>query len=80
MHVIFIGSDLQKLDLIPLLNGQTYFLDHFIYSHIDYRPPVLRWKHQMIEQYCHVMTLVQIDTHPTNLLHAASGGEFTLRD
>ena len=29
----------------------------------------------MIEQYRDVMTLMQIDTHPANLLHAASGGE-----
>ena len=75
VNVILIGADFQKLDLIAPLNGQTHFFDHFVNLGIDHRSPVLRRKDEVIEQYRDVVTLMQIDTHPANLLHAASGGE-----
>jgi hypothetical protein len=80
VNVILIGAYFQELDLIPALDRQTHFFDRLIDLGIDDRSPILRWKDQMIEQYRDVMTLVQIDAHRANLLHAASGGEFTLRD
>jgi hypothetical protein len=42
---------------------------------IEYYTPVFRRKHHVVQQYCYIVTLVQILAHASILRHAASGGE-----
>jgi hypothetical protein len=64
MDMVFICSNLQKLNLIPLLNFQTHFFERLVYFLINHYPAILGWKHQMVEQDRNVMTFMDILTHP----------------
>ena len=61
--MILIRSNFQKFHLISLFDIQTHFLQHPINLTIKHRSPVLGWKHQMVDQYRYIMTLMYILTH-----------------
>jgi|GEM_PF-4321906 len=61
--MILVCPNLQKPHLIALLNFQTNFLQNFIHLIIEYDSPILGWKHQMIYQYCYIMTLMYEFAH-----------------
>jgi len=63
MNMILIRSNFQKFHLISLFDIQTHFLQHPINLTIKHRSPVLGWKHQMVDQYRYIMTLMYILTH-----------------
>ena len=63
MNMILICANLQKFHLIPLLNIQTDFFQNIIYMVIKYCTPILGWKHQMVYQYCYIVTLMYVFAH-----------------
>lgn len=67
MNVVFVCAYLQKLDLVPLLDLKTHLLQNLLYIIVKYHPPVLRRKHQVIQQGSDVVTLVDVLTHSYRL-------------
>ena len=67
MDVVFIRSNLQKLDLIPLLYPKAHLFENIIYIIVKHRPSVLRRKYQVVQQFSDVMTLVDVLAHPSRL-------------
>jgi len=63
MHMIPIGSHLQKCYLIPLRYLQTYFLQNNVHLIGEYYPAVLRGADKMVHQQGNIMTLTDKLAH-----------------
>ncbi len=67
MNVIFIHPYLQELYLIALLYLQTNVSNNPIYCFIKYAPSIFRRKHQVIQQYCYIVALINVLAHASTL-------------
>ena len=67
MNVIFVRSNFQKLDLVPLFDSKARLFEYLVNLFIDYSPSVLRRKHDVVQQYRDVVTLVYVFAHPRRL-------------
>src|SRR6266567_8339787 len=67
MNVIFIHPYLQELYLIALLYLQTNVSNNPIYCFIKYGPSIFRRKHQVIQQYCYIVALMNVLAHASTL-------------
>jgi hypothetical protein len=63
MDMIPISPDLQKSQLISLLNIQTDLLQHLIHLVVKYHAPVLGWKYQMVYQNCYIVASMYVLAH-----------------
>ena len=52
--MIFVGANLRKLDIMPLISAKADFFVYFVKHHSS----VLRWEYQVIDQHYHVVVLV----------------------
>ena len=85
MHMIRIGADLDKLDLVAARNLQTPLAQNTIYALLKPHTAILGGKHRVIQQNAHVVTFVDQTVHPKSQthpsfskpIHAASGGVST---
>ena len=73
MHVVLVGSDLQKLHLISVLNFYTYVFHHSIHILIEYGTPILCRKDHVVYQYRNVVTLMHIFAHLSTLRRKRRG-------
>ena len=67
MHMISIRSNLQKLDLVALLNLKARLTQNRVNLSIKHYSAVLRRKHQVIHQHRYIVALVDVLTHPQSL-------------
>ena len=67
MNMVLIGPNLQKLQLIPSLKGQTDLLENTVNGLVEDSTTILRRKNQMIEKNGDVVALMNILTHPATL-------------
>ena len=63
MHMIVVGTYLQKFHLISFLNFYTYLLQYIVYICVKHRSSVLRWKYEMVEKHGNIMALMNIFAH-----------------
>ena len=63
MHMVLFNPNLNKNNLVSLGNLQTYFLQNQINLFREYYPPVFGRAHQMIQEYRHIMMLMDIFAH-----------------
>ena len=75
MNMVFVGTNLQKLNLIPICYLKTDFLQYFVYMWIENRSPVFRRKHQVIQQYRDIVTLMNVLAHEPILRRKRRGIE-----
>ncbi len=73
--MIFVSSNLHKLNLISLFDLKTNIPYYAVYSLVDHCPTILRREHQVIQQNRNIVTLMSIFAHPP-FYYAASGGEY----
>ena len=71
--MIFICSDLQKFQLVTILQFKTYISKCLIYCLIEHSATIFRWKYQVIKQCCYVMSLMYIFAH-ANILRPKDRG------
>ena len=64
VNMIFVCSNLKKINAVSFWNIQTYPFDFFINLFRKYHLSLFCWAHQVIQEYGHIMAFVQIDTHP----------------
>ena len=63
MNMVLVGTNLQKLHLIPICNLKTDLLQYLVHLWIENRSPIFRRKHQVIQQYRDVVALVNVLAH-----------------
>ena len=72
--MVFVSPYFQKLYLIAFFDIQTNIFKFMFYRLIKHRSSVLRWKYQVIQQDCNIVTLMNIFTYSP--IFAASCGEY----
>jgi len=60
MNVIFVCPYLPKMNLISLLNLNTYFLQRLIYCFAEYHSAIFGWTYKMIQQYRNIMRFMNV--------------------
>jgi len=73
MNVILVCANLQKLYLIAVRYLQAYFLQYLVNMIVDHRPSILGRKYQVVQQYRHVVALVDVFAHPFKATPQAAG-------
>ena len=63
MHMILICANLQEFYLVSFLDVHTHVLHNIVHMIIKYCTPIFGRKHQMVYQYCYVMTLMYVFAH-----------------
>ena len=77
VHVVPVGPDLQKRNVVPGGNLQTDVPEGRVHLGGEHRPAVLRGAHQMVEQDGDIVAPVDVFAHTSSLPHgpdAASRG------
>lgn len=69
------NPNLKKFDLISLLNVQAHFFGDSVSILVKHHSSVLRWKHQVVHQRPHFVTLVNVFAHPERFV-----GDLTWHD
>src|ERR1051325_5869685 len=77
MHVVFVGANLQKRDLVAFANPHANFFEFLVYLRAKHYAAVLGWTNDVVQQYRDVMALVDEAAHSSSILFAASCGELT---
>ena len=77
MHVVFVGADLQKRNLIAFADLEANLFELLVYFLAKYHSAVLGWTNDVVQQYRNVMALVDEAAHSSSILFAASCGELT---
>jgi len=83
VHVVPVGPDLQKRNVVPGGNLQTDVPEGRVHLGGEHRPPVLRGADQMVEQDGDIVAPVDVFAHTPSLPHgpdAASRGVSTLNE
>lgn len=63
MHMVFVGADFEKVNVVSFRYFKTGGLDDLIYRFWNNHTTVLRWAHDVIQQTTYVVAFVQIETH-----------------
>ena len=74
MHMVFVRSDLQKPDLMPLADFDTNLFEFLVYFRTKYHSTVLRWTNDVVQQYRNVMALVDVATHSSIIISQQAAG------
>ena len=69
MHMIPIGSNFQKRDLIALGDVEAHCLQHLIDFFTEHDSTIFRWAHYMVEEERLVVSLEDMFAHSPILLH-----------
>jgi hypothetical protein len=83
VHVVPVGPDLQKRNVVPGGNLQTDVPEGRVHLGGEHRPAVLRGADQMVEQDGDIVATVDVFAHTPSLPHgpdAASRGVSTLKE
>ena len=60
IHMVAIGANFQKADLVALSDLQTHLAHGGIYPRVKHHAPIFGWTDQMGKQNRYVVTFVQI--------------------
>ena len=71
MHVILIGSNLHKMNLVSFRNAHADLLQGILDCFGECLPPILRRAYYVVEEESLVVLLVDMFAHPSILLHSA---------
>ncbi len=74
MHMVFVSSDLNKMDFVPLLDLQTYFLKRVLHVLCKDFPSMLRGAHNVVEKKGLVVVFKDMFTHSSILTHNEKQG------
>lgn len=58
MYMILVCSYLQKFQLVTFFQLKTNIMQRPVHSIIKYSTTIFRWKHQMVYQYCNIMSFM----------------------
>ena len=64
MDVVFIGTNLNEVDLKPFPDPHTHFLQRVFYFFGKYLPSVLRWTYDVVKQQRLIVSLEDMLAHP----------------
>ena len=73
MHMVLVGPNFDKLDLIALRNVQTDLFQNFIHMTIKHRSAIFGWTNKMVQQNRNVMAFPDQFAHPPILAQQAAG-------
>jgi len=63
MHMILIRANFEKLHLVACLKLDTDVFQNHVDILVEYRTPIFRREHKMVEQNCDVVALMDILAH-----------------
>ena len=72
--MVFVRTDLKKMDLIPLGDLHTGRLDAGVHCWVEYDTAILCRADQMIQEDGDVMTLMQVYAHRSTLASQQAAG------
>ena len=80
MHVIFVGPDFQKRDLVAMANLHTNLFELEVYFRSKDNSSILRWTDNVIEKHRNIMALMNESAHSFSIRTQQAAGNSTRRD